>query len=75
MCDIKKELKERARLTRVLSNALTHDADYLYSDAESYDLVCMNESVREIKDTIQKVVDNMKEIEYLLYLVRNNESQ
>lgn len=75
MCDIKKEIKERARLTRVLANALGHDTEYLYSDAENYDLMCIDESIRETKDTVQKLVDNLKEIEYLLYLVRNNESQ
>ena len=38
MCDVKKEIKERARLSRVLANALGHDAEYIYSDAENYDL-------------------------------------
>ena len=75
MSDIKKEIKERARLTRVLANALGHDTEYLYADAETYDLMCIYESIRETKDTVQKLVDNLKEIEYLLYLVRNNESQ
>lgn len=75
MCDIKKEIRERARLTRVLANALGHDAEYLYSDADSYDLICIDESIRETKDTVQKLTDNLKEIEYLLYLVRNSESQ
>ena len=75
MCDIKKEIKERARLARVLANALGHDADYLYSDAESYDLMCMAESIRETKDTIQKMIDNVMELEYLVYLIKNEGSQ
>lgn len=74
MCDIKKEIKERARLARVLANALGHDADYLYSDAESYDLICMVESIKETKETIQKMIDNVMELEYLVYLIKNDES-
>lgn len=74
MCDIKKEIKERARLSRVLANALGHDAEYLYSDADDYDLVCLAESIRETKDTIQKMIDNVMELEYLLYLIKKEES-
>lgn len=74
MCDIKKEIKERARLTRVLANALGYDAEYLFSDAETVDLVCIDESIRETRDTLQKIFDNLKELEYLIYLIRNEES-
>ena len=75
MCDIKKEIKERARLARVLANALGHDAEYLYSDTVNYDLMCMTESIRETKETIQKMIDNVMELEYLTYLIKNDESQ
>ena len=75
MCDIKKEIKERARLARVLANALGHDSEYLYSDAESYDLICLSESIRETKETIQKMIDNVMELEYLVYLIKNDGSQ
>lgn len=74
MCDIKKEIRERARLARVLANALGHDAEFLFSDADNYDLMCMAESIKETKETIQKIVDNITELEYLVYLIKN-ESQ
>lgn len=74
MCDIKKEIKERARLTRVLANALGHDSEYIYLDAENYDLICLGESIKETKDTIQKMIDNVMELEYLLYLIKKEES-
>ena len=74
MCDVKKEIKERARLARVLANALGHDAEYLYSDADTYDLLCLGESIRETKETIQKMIDNVMELEYLLYLIKKEES-
>lgn len=74
MCDVKREIKERARLARVLANALGHDAEYLYSDAENYDLMCLGESIRETKETIQKMIDNVMELEYLVYLIKKEES-
>lgn len=71
MCDIKKEMRERARLARGLANALGHDVDYIYSDVENFDLICMDESIRETKCTLDRLVDNVTELENLLYLVKN----
>lgn len=73
MTDIRKEMKERARLTRGLANALGYDAEYIYSDVENLDLFCMGESIRETKETIQKLMDNVTELEYLLYLAKRDD--
>ena len=73
MNDIKKEMKDRARLARGLVNALKYDVDYIYSDVKNYDIICLDESLRETKDTIQRLTDNVTEIEYLLYLMRQHE--
>lgn len=73
MCDIRKELKDRARLARGLVNGLGCDIEYLYSDADSFDLICLEESIRESKEMIQKITANLTEIEYLLYLVKKND--
>lgn len=70
MCDIKNEMRERARLVRGLANALSYDAEYVYTDVQNFDMVCLDESLRETKETIQKLTDNITEIEYLLYLLR-----
>lgn len=75
MSDVKKEMKDRARLARGLANALGYDVEYVYTDVENFDLICMTESIRETRDTLQKLVDNMKELEYLLYLVKKQESR
>ena len=74
MCDIKKEMRERARLARGLANALGYDVDYIYADVENYDLICMSESIRETKETIQKLIDNVMELEYLLYLIKKEDA-
>lgn len=73
MTDIRKEMKDRARLARGLANALGYDVDYIYSDVENLDLLCMNESIRETKDTLQKLMDNVTELEYLLYLAKRDD--
>ena len=72
MTDIKKEMIDRARLARGLTNALCYDVDYIYSDVKDLDFICMGESIRETKDTLQKLVDNVTEIEYLLYLLKSD---
>lgn len=70
MCDIKREMKVRARLTRGLANALQSDADYIYADVNNFDVLCMGESLKEAKDTLQKMVANISELEYLLELTK-----
>ena len=74
MNETKREMKVRARLTRGLANALQSDIDYICSDVDSFDVICMNESIREAKDTVQRITDSLTELEYLLYLVKNKES-
>lgn len=70
MCDIKREMKVRARLTKGLANALQSDAEYIYSDVNNFDVLCMGESLKEAKDTLQKITANIAELEYLLDLTR-----
>jgi hypothetical protein len=69
MNDIKKEMKDRARLSKGLVSALKYDVEYVYSDVKNYDLICLNESLRETKDTIQRLIDNISEIEYLAHVM------
>lgn len=74
MTDIRKEMKDRAWLVRGLVNALKYDAEYIYDDVTSYDVVCMESSIQDTKETIQRLVDNVTELEYLLYLLKQNAS-
>lgn len=75
MCDIKKELRERARLIRGLANALGYDAEYVFIDVENYDFICLSESMRETTETLQKITDNLKEMEYLIYLLQRGDTR
>lgn len=71
MRDIKKEMKERAWAIRGLVNALKYDAEYIEADVKNYDIICMGESIRDTKNTIQQILDNVAELEHLLHLTKD----
>ena len=75
MCEIKKELRDRARMVRGLANALGYDAEHVFLDIENLDLVCLNESIQETTETIQKLSENLKELQYLVHLYKRRESR
>ena len=66
--EIKMEMQKRARLARGLLNLLKDDIECVCIDADTYDLFTIGESIKEAKDTIQKITDNITELEYLVYL-------
>lgn len=74
MNDIKKDMKSRARLFRGLANVLQLDADYIWNDTNNLELICLTESVREAKTTLQQVTDCLTELEYMIYLINREES-
>ena len=74
MNDIKRDMRGRARLLRGLANVLQVDADYIWSDSNNFELLCLNESIKEAKTTLQQLTDCLTELEYLLYLTRRDES-
>lgn len=75
MCDIKREMRERVRLARGLANALGYDIEYVFTDIENFDFICLDESIREAKDTIKNLVANIAEIEYLVDLAKKEISR
>lgn len=75
MCDVKREMRERVRLARGLANALGYDIEYVFTDIENFDFICLDESIREAKDTIKNLVANIAEIEYLVDLAKKEISR
>lgn len=75
MCNLKKEIKERARMVRGLANALGYDAEHVFIDAENYDFVCLNESIRETTETITKLTTNLKELQYVVHLAQRRDAR
>lgn len=69
------ELRTRARKLKGLLNLLADDIYTLNSDAEDYDLVCLPESITDVKETLQMFADGIVELEYVLYLTTQKRSR
>lgn len=70
--ELRIELRKRSRNIKGLINLLHEDAKYICIDAEDLDLLGLSESIKEFKDTIQSVVDNIAELEYAVYLSKKD---
>lgn len=70
MLDIKREMKERARLARGLVNSLESDVEYVCIDVDSNDVICIGLSIQETKITLRQLMDNMIEMERLLNTIK-----
>lgn len=68
------EMRKKARRARGIMNLLTDDIYHVYSDANDYDLLCLGESINDTKETLQMLIDAVMELEYDLYLARDNGS-
>ena len=67
----KLEMRKRARAIEGLINLLRDDAEQLRIDAADFDVICLEESIKDARTTMQMLVDNVTEMEYLLYLVKS----
>lgn len=72
--DVKLNIKKRARIVAGMVNLLRDDIEYLRADANDFDILCLEESLKDTKATLQMITDNVTEIEYLLYLVNSKDS-
>lgn len=72
--EIKLSMKKRAKMAAGMVNLLRDDIEYLTADANDFDVLCLEESIKDTKATLQMLTDNVKEIEYLLYLANSKES-
>lgn len=69
-------VRAKVRLLRGLTNILKDDIERIQRDAEDYDIVSLQESVRDASHTLQWLLDNAVELDYELYLhKRNNQEQ
>ena len=72
MTNVKMEMKKKARTIRGLTKLLQDDAEYIHADAEDFDLLGLGVSINEVKDTIQRLLDNVMELEYMLYMSKRD---
>ena len=61
---IRNEVKARARLAKGLINILKDDIEMLNIDADNLNLIGIEESIKETKDTLVDIVENINELEY-----------
>lgn len=61
---IRNEIKARARLNRGLVNILADDVEMLNIDADNLNLFSIDESIKETKDTLVDIMEN-------LYAIKN----
>lgn len=64
----------RARLSYGLLNVLKDDIDCINIDTDNNDLVSLTESIIETKITLQKMVDDITELEHIVYLSRRGKN-
>lgn len=72
--NIKYDIRKRARIAMGMTTLLQDDLNHIRADASDLDLICLEESVRDAKSTLQMLVDHVTEIEYMLYLYKSKES-
>lgn len=72
--EVKLEMRRKANIIRGLINLLQDDATYICADANDFDLIGLGVSIEETKDTLQRLVDTMAELEYTLYLSKQKSS-
>lgn len=73
--EIKLNMKKRARIASGIINLLRDDIDHIKADTNDFDLICLEESLRDAKDTMRMLTDSITEIEYMLYLVNSSDSR
>lgn len=74
MNDIRREMQTRARPSYGLLNVSKDDVDCINIDVDNNDLVSLTESIIETKITLHKMVDNITELEYIVYLSRRGKN-
>ena len=73
--ELRINMRKQARRLRGLLNLLTDDIYHVNADADDYDLVCLTESISDIKETLQLFTDGITELEYSLYLSKQERSR
>lgn len=75
MKNVKIAMRTKARNISGLVNLLKDDAVNLSADTNDFDLISLEESIRDAKSTLQMLTDNVTELEYSLYLCKRGASR
>lgn len=66
--ELRMEMRQKARRLRGLLNLLTDDIYHVNADAKDFDLMCLDQSLKDTKNTLQMLIDGTTELEYIMYL-------
>lgn len=64
----KAKVKSRARISRGLLCVLKDDVENLSMAVDDFDVYDITRAVKEVNETLQKFIDNLTELEYIMYL-------
>lgn len=70
--ELKMLMRGKARLTRGLVNLLKDDAEQIYNDVNVFDIISLEEAIRDTKRTTQQLMDATTDLEYYLYLAKKD---
>lgn len=70
----KRRMVEQARLISGLLNVLKDDVERIRFNANLYNFIDLSDALMDAKDTLQVLMDNVVELEYVLYLYEKEES-
>lgn len=70
--NLKLEMSKRSRVLCGLLNVLRDDVDQVRLSTNIFDSMCIEETLKDTRTTLQMIDDNLTELEYYLYLAKNN---
>lgn len=72
--NLKHDMRKRVRACLGLTDLMKDDIIQLRADLHDFDILCLEESLKDTKATLQMFIDNVTEIEYMLYLLKARDS-
>lgn len=70
--ELKMLMRGKARLARGLVNLLKDDTEQIYNDVNVFDVIGLEEAIRDTKRTTQQLLDATIDLEYYLMLAKQD---
>lgn len=70
--ELKMLMRGKARLSKGLVNLLKDDTEQIYNDVNVFDIISLEESLRDTKRTIELLQSATTELEHYLYLAKTD---
>jgi hypothetical protein len=72
--ELKMLMRGKARLARGLVNLLKDDTEQIYNDVNLFDVISLEEAIRDTKRTAQQLLDATTDLEYYLFLAKQKDA-